>query len=259
MSREIPPKRKYELKKRAEEMAETHLRITEAAIELHGTVGPSRTTLSAVAKRAGVERRTLYRHFPTEADLFAACSTHYFAANPWPDLDAWRAIRDPQQRLERALDELYAYYERTEPMFSNVLRDAELVDFARDAVAPLHAYLDEAAEILTAGRPVRGRRRQLLVGALRHALAFSTWHSLTTNGIARADAAQARHRARRSRSHPAPHGHPTTGRRCPACLTARHTWRTVSGSTGGEGDVGRASRHAGAARSSSEPGILARL
>jgi AcrR family transcriptional regulator len=190
MSRESSPKRKYELKKRAEEMAETHRRITEAAIELHGTVGPSRTTMSAVAKRAGVERRTLYRHFPTEADLFVACSTDYFTANPWPDLGNWRAIRDPQQRLERALDELYAYYERTEPMFSNVLRDAELVDFARDAMAPLHAYLDEAAEILTTGRPVRGRRRQLLGGALRHALAFSTWHSLAANGIGRSDAAK---------------------------------------------------------------------
>ena len=190
MSLESPTKRKYELKKRAEEMAKTHQRITEAAIELHGTVGPSRTTLSAVAKRAGVERRTLYRHFPTDADLFAACSSHYFAANPWPDLDAWRAMRDPQQRLERALDELYAYYERTAPMFSNVLRDAELVDFARDAVAPLQAYLDEAAEALTRGRPARGRKRQLHKRALRHALAFSTWHSLTTNGIGRSDAAK---------------------------------------------------------------------
>ena len=190
MSRESKPKRKYELKKRAEEMAETRLRITEAAIELHGTVGPSRTTLSAVAERAGVERRTLYRHFPNEADLFAACSTHYFSGNPWPELDNWRAIRDPQQRLERALDELYAYYERTEPMFSNVLRDAELVDSASDAMAPLHAYLEEAAEILTIGRRVRGRRRQLLAGALRHALAFSTWRSLSTNGIERSDAAR---------------------------------------------------------------------
>jgi AcrR family transcriptional regulator len=183
-------KRKYELKKRAEQMAETHRRITEAAIELHGTVGPSRTTLSAVAHRAGVERRTLYRHFPTEADLFAACSAHYFNANPWPDPAAWRAIRDPRQRLERALDELYAYYERTEPMFSNVLRDAELVDFARDAVAPLEAYLEEAAEILTIGRRARGRRRQLLRGAVRHALAFPTWRSLATNGIGRSDAAK---------------------------------------------------------------------
>jgi AcrR family transcriptional regulator len=183
-------KRKYELKKRAEQMGETRRRITEAAIGLHGTVGPSRTTLSAVAERAGVERRTLYRHFPTEADLFAACSTHYFGANPWPDLREWRAIRDPRERLERALDDLYAYYEHTEPMLSNVLRDAELVDSARDAVAPLHAYLDEAAEVLTIGRPARGRRRELLTGALRHALDFPTWRSLSSNGIGRSDAAK---------------------------------------------------------------------
>jgi AcrR family transcriptional regulator len=188
MSRDIPSKRKYELKQRAEDMADTHRRITEAAIELHATVGPARTTLSAVAKRAGVERRTLYRHFPTEAELFAACSAHYFTANPFPDLGDWRAIRDPQQRLGRALDELYAYYERTEPMFSNVLRDAELVDVAREAVAPLQAYVDEAAEVLTIGRPVRGRRRQLLGGVVRHALAFSTWRSLERNGIGRSDA-----------------------------------------------------------------------
>jgi AcrR family transcriptional regulator len=188
MSHETSTKRKYELKKRAEDMAATHLRITEAAIELHGTIGPSRTTLSAVARRAGVERRTLYRHFPTEGDLFAACSAHYFAANPWPDLGAWRAMRDPQQRLERALDELYEYYERAAPMLGNVLRDAEVVDFARDAVAPLHAFVDDAAEVLMTGRRVRGRRRQLVAGALGHALAFATWRSLAANGIGRSDA-----------------------------------------------------------------------
>ena len=188
MSHETAPKRKYELKKRADEMARTHRRITEAAIELHGTVGPSRTTLSAVAKRAGVERRTLYRHFPTEADLFAACSAHYFSADPWPELGDWRATADPRQRLVRALDELYAYYERNEPMLGNVLRDAELLDYARDAVAPLHAYLEEGAQILLAGRRARGRGRAVLEGALRHVLAFSTWHSLSANGIERPDA-----------------------------------------------------------------------
>jgi AcrR family transcriptional regulator len=169
-------------------MAETHLRITEAAIELHGTIGPARTTLSAVAERAGVERRTLYRHFPSEAELFEACSTHYFAANPFPDLDDWRAIADPGLRLGHALDELYSYYERTGAMLANALRDAELVDYARDAVAPLDAYLDEAAEILIAGRGVRGRRRQLVAAALRHGIAFSTWRSLSTNSVERADA-----------------------------------------------------------------------
>ena len=183
-------KRKYELKKRAEQMGETRRRITEAAIDLHGSIGPARTTLSAVAERAGVERRTLYRHFPTETELFDACSSHYFAANPWPDPGGWSAVRDPRERLERALDELYAYYERTEPMLGNVLRDAETLDFAREAIGPLDDYLAEAAELLLAGRGARGRRRELLRGALRHALDFSTWRSMSSNGIQRSDAVQ---------------------------------------------------------------------
>lgn len=191
MDRQIPSKRKYQLKKRADEMAETRRRITEAAIGLHGTVGPARTTLSAVAKRAGVQRHTVYRHFPTEADLLGACSAHYFTANPWPDLEPWRTISDPHQRLAQALDELYAYYERTEPMFSNVLRDAELVDAVRPTLLPLEAFLAEAAEILAAGWPTRGRRRRLLAAAVRHAVDFQTWRSLAVNNrIARTEAVE---------------------------------------------------------------------
>ena len=136
MSDEIPTKRKYELKQRAAEMAETRLRITEAAVELHGTIGPARTTVSSIAERAGVQRHTVYRHFPTDADLFGACSAHYIAANPLPDQAPWRAIADPQRRLARALDDLYAYYERTEPMFSKILRDVELVDALPPVLVP---------------------------------------------------------------------------------------------------------------------------
>lgn len=172
------PKRKYQLKQRAAEMAATRQRITEAAVELHGTVGPARTTLSAVAKRAGVQRHTVYRHFPTEADLFDACSSHHITANPWPDPDPWRTISDPQQRLAQALEELYAYYERTEPMLSNIFRDAELVEALRPTLIPLQTYLAEATEILTAGWPTRGRRRHVLAAALHHAIDFQTWRSL---------------------------------------------------------------------------------
>ena len=146
-------KRKYELKKRAEQMGETRLRITEAAIDLHGSVGPSRTTMSAVAERAGVERRTLYRHFPNESDLFEACSTHYFAANPWPDLGGWRAVRDPEERLERALDELYAYYERTEPIFTET-RAAGPLPFAWPSPSTLTLALTRR------GTPFRTSRRR---------------------------------------------------------------------------------------------------
>lgn len=207
MSSEISPKRKYELKKRADDMAETRRRITEAAVDLHGTVGPARTTLSAVAERAGVQRHTVYRHFPDDEALFLACSTHYFTTHPLPDLTRWRAIDDSQARLTRALDELYAFYERTEPMLSNVLRDAELVEAVRPTLAPLQEYLAEAAEVLAVGRSARGRRREILVAALRHALEFHTWQSLVAAGrINRAEgvelisalveaAAPSRHRA----------------------------------------------------------------
>jgi AcrR family transcriptional regulator len=191
MGNQNKPKRKYELKQRAAEMAATRLRITEAAVELHGTVGPARTTLSAIAERAGVQRHTVYRHFPTEADLFGACSSHYMAINPLPDLEVWRAISDPEQRLSRALGELYAYYERTGPMFSNVLRDAELVEAVPPTLVPLQVYLAEAAEILAAGRHTRGRRRRVLDAAVHHAIDFRTWRSLTSDDrITRTEAAE---------------------------------------------------------------------
>ena len=172
-------------------MAETRRRITEAAVELHGKVGPARTTLSAVAERAGVQRHTVYRHFPSKETLFEACSAHYFTAHPWPDLEDWRTISDPHERLTLALDELYAYYERTEPMFSNVPRDAELVDALRPTLAPLQSFLAEATEVLAVGRPARGRRRHILAAALRHAVDFRTWRSLATErGLTQTEAVQ---------------------------------------------------------------------
>jgi AcrR family transcriptional regulator len=191
MDGEMMAKRKYELKQRATAMAETRRRITEAAVELHGTVGPARTTLSAIAERAGVQRHTVYRHFPTEPDLFAACSSHFYAANPLPDPAPWREISDPHVRVARALGDLYAYYERTAPMFGNVLRDVELVDAIEPAIASLREYLIEAGAILTVGWGVRGRRRRLLAAAVAHAIDFQTWRSLAQDThLSRAEAVE---------------------------------------------------------------------
>ncbi len=218
------PKRKYELKRRAAEMAETRTRIAAAAAELHGTIGPARTTVSAVAERAGVQRHTVYRHFPDDAALFDACSAHYMEAHPLPDPAPWRAIGDPDRRLARALDEIYAYYEQTEPMFSNVMRDLDLVEALRPTVAPLRAFLAEAVDILAAGRPARGRRERVRDAALAHAVAFPTWRSLTAAGrITRAeavrlaaamvDAAAAARRTRARGRRPFPRSHPPRPRR----------------------------------------------
>jgi AcrR family transcriptional regulator len=191
MSHEKKSKRTYRLKKRADNMAETRQRIAEAAVDLHGTVGPARTTWSAVADRAGVQRHTVYRHFPTEADLFAACSGHFFSEHPLPDPEPWRRIEEPRRRLQQALDELYAYYEETQQMFSNVLRDVELIEALGPTLAPMGQYLGGVAEILARDLGARGRRKDLLKAALHHAIDFQAWRSLTQERrISRAEAVE---------------------------------------------------------------------
>jgi AcrR family transcriptional regulator len=171
--------RKYEKKRRAELEAETRRRITETAVELHGTVGPARTSISAIAERAGVRRSTVYRHFPDEAALFDACSSHWETENPPPDLEEWGSIEDPDDRLRAALGELYAFYRRTERMMDNLLRDEVTVPLVAERFARFHGFLSAARDLLVQGRPERGRRRDEARAAIGHALSFPTWRSLT--------------------------------------------------------------------------------
>jgi AcrR family transcriptional regulator len=172
-------KRPYRKKRRAELEAETRLRITESAMELHGTIGPARTSVSAVAEHAGVRRSTVYRHFPDEAALFSACSSHYRAAHPMPDLAGWAAISDPDERLRSALAELYASYRSTERMMENLVRDQTLVPSVKRQFSSYYDYLGAARDVLMAGRRARGRGRKRLVAAIGHSLSFETWRSLT--------------------------------------------------------------------------------
>ena len=171
-------KRPYRKRRRAELEARTRRRITESAVELHATVGPSRTSISAVARRAGVRRSTVYRHFPDEAALFAACSSHWMAANPTPDLASWAAVEDPDERLRVALDELYAYYRRTERMMANLMRDEAAMPTVERLMGGYREYVAAARETLVRGRGVRGRARRAVQAAIGHALGFPTWRSL---------------------------------------------------------------------------------
>jgi AcrR family transcriptional regulator len=172
------PKRRYRKRRRAELEDETRRRITEAAVELHGSVGPARTTLSAVAERAGVQRATLYRHFPDEEALFGACSAHWRAQHPLPDLAEWAAIGDPDERLRVALGDLYAWYERGEGMLEKTTRDAPLVPAMGPAVASMGEWFAEALATILRARPERGARRRRVEAAIGHAYTFATWRSL---------------------------------------------------------------------------------
>jgi AcrR family transcriptional regulator len=184
-------KRQYRMKRRAELEEQTRRRITESTVELHGTVGPARTSISAIAERAGVRRSTVYRHFPDEETLFAACSAHWRAQNPPPDIGGWAAVADPSERLRTALAELYAYYGSVEPMMANLLRDAATMPIVERLLGTgLNTFMQAAAGVLMTGRRARGGRRVRLGAALGHAVAFSTWQSLTREqGLSDADAA----------------------------------------------------------------------
>lgn len=172
-------KRKYEKKRRAEAEAQTRLRITESAVALHGSLGPARTTMSAVAEHAGVRRSTLYRHFPDERALFGACSAHWAEANPPPDISRWAAIEDPAERLGAALAELYAFYRQTEGMLDKLLRDAPTVPVVDELMGAFRLFLGEATKVLMQGRGLRGNAAKRTRAAIGHALAFRTWQDLT--------------------------------------------------------------------------------
>src|SRR6201990_1965508 len=137
------PRRRYEKKARAAQEQATRPRVIDATIGVHGTVGPARTTISAIAERAGVRRATVYRHFPDERALFLGCSGTWAERNPVPDPTTWTALRDPAARV--------GGYERVEPMLSNVLRDVDAMPVIDEMQAGRLAYLAAVEESLAAG------------------------------------------------------------------------------------------------------------
>lgn len=176
--------RPYTLKRRAEQQAQTRLRIVEAAVDLHGSVGPAQTTFSMVAERAGVQRHTLYAHFPDERSLLLACSGLTMERDPLPDAAPWRGIADRRERLRTGLAALYGWYGRNAALAACVLRDAEH-----------HAPTREVTE-LRLGPPMAACRTVLGDGLtpvqqamLTLALSFFTWRTLTRDSELATDAA----------------------------------------------------------------------
>ncbi len=197
-------KRKYEMKKRAERQRETRRRIVEATVELHRTQGPAHTTIKEIAERAGVNRLTVYNHFPDITDLLRACSRSWTERHPAPDPTPWQRIRDPEERLRTALRELYGFYARTEPMRANVLRDAEtmpeLAALLEGSVVP---YLRTVRDLLAEGWKVGEEGRERLLATLKLAIDFHTWRSLEReSGLSRGEAAETMLEAVRSAVEP---------------------------------------------------------
>lgn len=167
--------RPYTLRRRADNQAATRRRIVEATVSLHRSEGPARTTISAIAKLAGVQRHTVYRHFPEESALFKACAGHFLAAHPPPDVGSWAMVEDPQKRLRVGLEELYAYYAANAEMIANVLRDSALVPVGTGFRA-LHSAA--TAALAPQSRP-RSHSPDFAT-AVRVATDFRTWQVLSS-------------------------------------------------------------------------------
>ena len=175
--------RRYRKQQRARKEEDTRRRITEAVVELHRTVGPANTRVTEVAERAGVSRMTVYNHFPTDADLIEACSTHWAVPNPTPDPASWAAEPDPTERLRRALTELYAWCAATADMMGNVLRDAPIVQALGDLMEERWSpYVDGMLAVLAAGWGEKPGSRDVRA-ALRLAVDFGTWQVLADAGL----------------------------------------------------------------------------
>ena len=178
------------MRKRAEDVAATRLRIVEATEHLHGTIGPAAATITAIAEAAGVTRLTVYRHFADDVALFAACSQLWASRQVFPDTTAWVAPEDPAKRVRVALTDLYRFYRDAEPMLTNVHRDAAAVpEVLREANA---AEDTRRRDVLLAAFPLKGAHRRRLRGVLGHVTSFSTWHSLChENGLSDREAVDA--------------------------------------------------------------------
>ncbi|HEY8731034.1 MAG TPA: helix-turn-helix domain-containing protein [Candidatus Limnocylindria bacterium] len=179
---------KYELKVRAARMGETRLRIIEATMRLHTTIGPARTSIMAVAEAAGVQRHTVYSHFPDEKALFVACGGLFYERHPYPPTEPWLAIDDPAARVRRALGEMYSYFRANERELWPVVRDAPLIPHLVGRRFVASRGLAVAA--IVHGWRLRGSRGAGVRALLDLALRFETWRALTTDsGLSDEDAA----------------------------------------------------------------------
>lgn len=173
-------KRKYRMGQRAEQQRETRERIVNALMELHEELGPAATTVSAVAERAGVQRLTVYRHFPNVQTMLTACTTTWIGLHPPPDIGEIEAKGGPE-RTKAVLRTLYDYYEETSAMWSSAYRDIDQMPELAEAMAGFEQYLDMLARDLAAAwSPKRSKR---LLATIAHALRFSTWQSLSEQAM----------------------------------------------------------------------------
>lgn len=130
-------------------------RILRAAREVYAELGPD-APVEAVARRASVGERTLYRRFPTKGDLVRAALDQSIAEDLTPAIDNARRADDPLHGLTHLIEAAISLGAREH----NLLKAAQR---AGSLTADISMSLDEAlSDLLREGQRV-GRIRTDLV------------------------------------------------------------------------------------------------
>lgn len=174
-------KRPYTMRERAKSQEETRKRIVEATMDLHEEIGPRETTISAIAKKAGVQRLTVYRHFPDEIAVFQACTSHWLSQNPPPNPEEWSDLVDPLDKLKTALSAFYRYYKATRRMWTVSFREVAEVPALQGPMAEFTGFVTSVASDLAGS--FDGAPQKEMAVTLKHALAFPTWNDLDELGL----------------------------------------------------------------------------
>jgi AcrR family transcriptional regulator len=182
-------KRNYKKTRRAEQQDQTRERIVKATVALHEEIGPANTSIKAVAEKAGVQRLTVYRHFPDEVSLFQACTSHWLGLNPPPGISDWNEIAEADKRSYAGLLAFYRYYRRTETMWVGAYRDVDEIAALQIPMGNLEVYIGQVRDDLLACWKVTGKRKRQLSTTLRHCLRFTTWRSLKSEDLSDAQIA----------------------------------------------------------------------
>jgi AcrR family transcriptional regulator len=181
--------RAYRMGRRREQLDAMSQRIAEAAFELHGLIGPAQTSISAVAERAGVQRHTVYHHFPDMTSLMRACTEHGMHVTRTPEVAPWRAIDDPAIRLRHGLGELYGYYRANAQLIGNIVRDLPLMG----DVGGSEAFVERMGQLFSAlaeGWTGDAATQRIRMATIGHAMSYETWRSLTDKGLTDAEATE---------------------------------------------------------------------
>lgn len=182
-------KRTYRLKARAEQQAETRQRIIEATAALHDEVGPARTSVAEIARRAGVQRLTVYNNFPDESLLFEACGQHWLAQHPPPDPTASLSLGDPAERLRAVLRAFYGWYRETGATQEHMHRDRLVMPvFDRVMRSKMDQGMADLIDALAAAF-TRKAAAEVTRAAIALSVDFWTWRRLSAEGLEDAAAA----------------------------------------------------------------------